>query len=192
MNWLRKYWIFPVIAIIVGFVLWILYKVKNTAGVNDGPPNNPGLLGNENKYLNWGVTCDVKKATDTVTISGQGNGNYFNASWTLSELLAIRNAQNGSYASYWEEILISEYSDDGDFYIGAVLAGEVATNVVYIWAGVFDPRESAPNIPSSTGAKAALRVNNLMATPQTVILVEPSTPVSNTNSTPGKGGAAGK
>lgn len=193
MNWLRQYWIIPVIALIIGLVMWFILKGKNTSGVNDGPPNNPGLLGNEDKYLNWGVTVNVNKQAGSVTIEGQGNGNYFNGSWTLSQLSSVRNSQTGSYGTYWQEVLVSEYSSDGDFYIGAVLAGEVANNVFYIFAGVWDPNVSSPNIPNATGAKAALRVNNLLYTPETIILVNPgNNQTQNSNKPSNGGGSSGK
>lgn len=185
MNWLKKYWIVPVliVIIIITVVLWRKFfpATEKTAGSDD---STRGLNENDANYQQWGVTIQMNQSRDEYLVKAQGAGNYFEHSWTRSELLALE--QDGSYAQYWQVVLTSEVSADGDFYVSIILAGEVATGIMYIYAGVYDPLTTTPNPPDSSNAKAALRLDGIKSSNPVdrVITVLKSPPQTNTGSRP--------
>jgi len=179
MDFLKKNW--PLLLIpIIGIILYLLLRNfnKSSAGADDS--NTTNLTSNTDAFKAWGCTIDMNTSRNQFTVKGQGNGNSFNNIWDLTELreiwvnqvvgpamasqsanwnLAINN--NNLNGTYGEVILVSEYSSDDDFFMAVYLAGEIGTNILYLYAGVYDPTTGQPNPPVSTNAKAALRLDGL-------------------------------
>jgi len=163
MDFLKKNWpllLIPIIGIIVYYVLQ--NSNKKSAGADS--PSNTGDLDNNNASLAaWGVTASWNTAKTEITLKGQGAGNGFQHTWSKSELMTnFQNMEDGKgWGTYSQLPLVSEYSADGDFYIGVIQASEVANSVGYLYIGVYDPNFATPNPPDSTNAKAALRLDGI-------------------------------
>lgn len=182
---LKKNWPIIVVVVLIVAVIYIFItkdSTTKTAGTDDIPSNTDNLNNNSDAYLAWGCTIDMNTSRNSFTVKGQGAGNAFQHTWTLQELrdiwvnqhlasfLAQASASGLNYGNgfgvqstgpYAETILVSEYSTDGDFFMAVYLAGELGTNILYIYAGVYDPLSNIPNPPVSTNAKAALRLDGL-------------------------------
>lgn len=164
MNWLQKNWIIPVllVVLIAGYFLWdrLFGTVEETVGGNDSVAD---LEKNTDAFQRFGVTASWNQSRSQITLKAQGNGNAYENTWSIADLRALRDQYGweGSWGTYWQVVLVSEYSADDDFYVGIILAGEIANSVMYVYVGAYDPRNGTPNAPDSTNAKAALRVDGL-------------------------------
>lgn len=178
-------------------------KRTATAGADDGAASVANLATNANAFQAWGATIE-RPNINNYLVKGQGNGNAYQFNWAKDRLAQLAaeaeyaaalsiwsqyqglipitpsnrdqwSVLPGIQGEYWEVILTRESSTDGDFYVSVILAGTIGyTTPPYLYVGVYDPREGAPNDPDSTNAKAAVRMNGVTTgNPTPVVLKSP-------------------
>jgi hypothetical protein len=174
MEWLKKYWIVPVVIVIV--IAVYLYFTKNSRSANTGEDDTARLANlqtNSEAFKNWGLNVTFNPQYNAVLIKAQGNGNATEFVW--SKQRDIQFYPNEITQQVWEiPNNYDLYSDDGDFYINIRSVRIANSNVsvgafnqnsasieleYYCVVSIWDPSENYPDVLTPLSAKAAVLIN---------------------------------
>lgn len=160
MEWLKKYWIVPLIIIIViGVYIYLTSKQTSVTTGEDDQAKYGNLGENSADFAKWGLSATLAADGKSVLIRAQGNGNATEFVWTRDRDTQFHHQGEYTIGSL-SEIPNNHNleSSDGDFALNirsVSYAGQLQYCVISVWDTTLGAIDSA----NPQNSKAAVQVN---------------------------------